>query len=503
MNNLVCEHPTIIMNPHLRDEVLLHANYTFRGERVELSPSIISRYYYEFPYSIFGTRNKGITHDDIDNCYILDKATGDCIPMYYEVPCGKCILCRDKKAREWSTRAMCEAQYSQGYPLFVTLTYDNLHLPSDGVQKKHAQNFMKRLRVNLNRYMGRDINLRFFLCAEYGSKSKRPHYHALIYNFPTLDTLKRTISILEKSWSFVITKKDMSKYGGLVFKDEGCNRYRQQFGFVHVRQAQGGHVKYCMKYMRKDAPIPPGSNDTFYLSSRRRGLGYKWLEDHYDEYVQNPKLTDVSFTDIWSCANYTAAMPGYFKNLLYPTISRIIPKKIRDDFGLFVHYLSIRHTLLQTDFMTFTEQSLLTKYAPLSNNIPQILDETYLSSLRNELVTDDTSYLPYKLPFYDKKTKSPIMGLVNVNAVPNNSPDETDDINEIIFDHVTEELSYLTERLDKYYYDSSIFYDANQRKNIRLHYLSEKIYSNPIADIRTMAIQVHERRQRQLQAEYF
>lgn len=503
MNNLVCEHPSIIMNPHLRDAVLLHANYTFRGESVELTPSIVARYYHTFPYSLFGTRKQGITHADLDNCYILDKATGDCIPMYYEVPCGKCILCRDKKAREWSTRAMCEAQYSQGYPLFVTLTYDNVHLPKDGVQKKHAQNFMKRLRINLNRYMGRDINLRFFLCAEYGSKSKRPHYHALIYNFPQLDTLKRTLSIIEKSWSFVIPRGKVGDVGGIVFKDEHSNRYRQQYGFVHLRQAQGGHVKYCMKYMRKDAPIPHGSNDVFYLSSRRRGLGYQWLHDHYDEFLQHPQLGDVVFTDIWSCAKFEAAMPTYFKNILYPTISRIIPKKIRDDFGLFVHYLTVRHSILQTDFITKNEKDILQKYAPLANFIPQVLDETYVRTLRNELKTDFTSYIPYKLPFYDKKFKAPRMGLVLVNALPISAPPEDDDINEILLDHVTEELSILSERLKTYSYDSSFFYDAAKRKNIRLYYLTQQMDANPAPDIQTMAIEVHQRRQRQLQNEYF
>ena len=501
MNNLVCEHPTIIMNPHLRDEVLLHANYTLRGEYNSLSPSVIARWYYEFPYGIFGTRKNNITHNDLESCYITNVHTGECIPMFYEVPCNKCILCRDKKAREWSTRAMCEAQSSSGYPLFVTLTYDNIHLPKEGVNKLHAQNFMKRLRVNLNRYLGYDVNLRFFLCAEYGSKTKRPHYHALIYNFPILDSLKRTLSIIEKSWSFAVSKKNLP--GGLIFRDDKSNRYRQQFGFVYVQHAQGGHVKYCMKYMRKDCEKPFGLNDVFYLSSRRRGLGFQWLQEHYDEYVNDPQLTDVTFTDKWSMANYTAAMPTYFKTYLYPTISRILPKNIRDDFGLLVHWLGVRDMLLSTDFRSLDEKIILEKYAPLFNAIPKVLCETPLKVLRDELKEDNFSYLPYKLPYRNSRYELPKKGLVCLNRCYNGRPSESETIDEIIFDHITEEISVLVSRLLQYDYDKSIYYDSQSRKEKRIAQLQLVIDSQPEVDIVSMTRDVYQRRQRQLAAETF
>lgn len=59
---------------------------------------------------------------------------------------------------------------------FVTLTYDDEHLPSRGtLVKADFQKFMKRLR---KQHVG---ELRYFHCGEYGEQTMRPHYHAILY----------------------------------------------------------------------------------------------------------------------------------------------------------------------------------------------------------------------------------------------------------------------------------------------------------------------------------
>lgn len=65
---------------------------------------------------------------------------------------------------------------------FITLTYDQEHLPSTGsLIKKDFQDFMKRFRKAIE-----PIKIRYFMCGEYGEKFQRPHYHAIIfgYDFP-------------------------------------------------------------------------------------------------------------------------------------------------------------------------------------------------------------------------------------------------------------------------------------------------------------------------------
>lgn len=65
---------------------------------------------------------------------------------------------------------------------FLTLTYDDEHLPEDGsLDLRHFQLFMKRFRKRCGE------GIRFFHCGEYGSKHRRPHYHAIIFGYDFKD----------------------------------------------------------------------------------------------------------------------------------------------------------------------------------------------------------------------------------------------------------------------------------------------------------------------------
>lgn len=58
---------------------------------------------------------------------------------------------------------------------FLTLTYDNEHLPTDGsLQKREWQTFAKRTRKKAGPF-------RFLHVGEYGEQNFRPHYHALLF----------------------------------------------------------------------------------------------------------------------------------------------------------------------------------------------------------------------------------------------------------------------------------------------------------------------------------
>ena len=90
------------------------------------------------------------------------------------LPCGYCLGCRERHAQDWSVRCVHEAQMHERNS-FVTLTYDQEHLPEDlSVDVRHWQLFAKRLRLKIGPF-------RFFHCGEYGEKTLRPHYHALIF----------------------------------------------------------------------------------------------------------------------------------------------------------------------------------------------------------------------------------------------------------------------------------------------------------------------------------
>lgn len=119
------------------------------------------------------------------------------------LPCGQCIGCRLERSRQWAVRCMHESQM-HAHNSFITLTYDDEHLPRHGsLEYRHFQLFMKRLR---KLYSG----VRFYMCGEYGEQYGRPHYHACLFgvDFTDRDFYRRlpsgsdlyTSKILESLW---------------------------------------------------------------------------------------------------------------------------------------------------------------------------------------------------------------------------------------------------------------------------------------------------------------
>lgn len=104
--------------------------------------------------------------------------------------CGQCMPCRINRKRLWVSRIMLEAM-CHGDSLFVTLTYDNDHLPENlSVSKKEVQDWLKRLRFAIE-----PRRIKYYAVGEYGTLSGRPHYHAIIFGLNEYD--RRTI---EHSW---------------------------------------------------------------------------------------------------------------------------------------------------------------------------------------------------------------------------------------------------------------------------------------------------------------
>lgn len=109
---------------------------------------------------------------------ILFKPT-EHIEADIQLPCGQCVGCRLERSRQWALRMVHESK-QHDHNAFLTLTYDEEHLPEDGgLNKKHFQDFMKRYRKHLYEHEGKRI--KFFHCGEYGDKNLRPHYHAAIF----------------------------------------------------------------------------------------------------------------------------------------------------------------------------------------------------------------------------------------------------------------------------------------------------------------------------------
>lgn len=190
-----------------------------------------------------------------------------------EVPCGQCIGCRLELRRQWAVRCVNEASLHEDNA-FITLTYDDAHLPKNGsVCKRDVQLFLKKLR---RRYP--DDRIRYFAVGEYGERTWRPHYHVLLFGFDLPDKRFHTTrganpvyhsASLEQIWT-----AGLSEVGSLTYQSAG---YVSQYA---VKKYKG---KNAEEYYGALAP-------EFALMSRRPGIGSEYYERYKKELLQNDSV---------------------------------------------------------------------------------------------------------------------------------------------------------------------------------------------------------------------
>lgn len=268
------------------------------------------------------------------------------------IPCGQCIGCRLRYSMQWANRLLCElSMHDKTTCFFVTLTYNedsivNCHqsikpLPDGSypfsLEKKHLQDFMKRLRRKLNiHYMtiygevlkpddisschnplvvyqrGKKVgqpkefyftedNIRFFACGEYGSKNFRPHFHLILFNakFPDND--------------FVFLKK--SKLNFDYFSSKTIEEV-WPFGFNVVTQVTWENCAYTARYMMKKQKgsegfvyHDAGIEAPFAVCSRKPGIG----KTYYESLENYSEISYLTFGTSSGMRKF--APPAYFEKL--------------------------------------------------------------------------------------------------------------------------------------------------------------------------------------------
>ena len=172
-----------------------------------------------------------------------DKKT---TPDYY-IPCGKCLGCAVSRRLDWGVRMYHEAQVNERN-CFVTLTYEN---PPDKINKHDPQTFIKRLRHHSRK------PIRYFLCGEYGEKTRRPHYHAVLFGE---DFLGGAYDI-----------------NGELYGNPGLDAIWKH-GHCSVAEFSLGTAMYTAGYVSKKLQ----DHDTFNIMSRKPPLGREWFNRYKD-----------------------------------------------------------------------------------------------------------------------------------------------------------------------------------------------------------------------------
>jgi len=171
--------------------------------------------------------------------------TKDWVPYFY-VPCGKCPVCLQNKANEWAFRLKQELFVSKT-SYFITLTYDDEHLPRDDngnpcFSKTHLQKMLKLLRYYNKKTT--DAKIKYFINSEYGSKYCRPHYHCIIFNIA--DSIDKD-ELFSKIWPY---------------------------GYVNFGTCNSKSIAYTTKYALKGTIIKDGRMLPIKLQSKSLGISY-------------------------------------------------------------------------------------------------------------------------------------------------------------------------------------------------------------------------------------
>lgn len=239
------------------------------------------------------------------------------------VGCRKCRACGMKRASRISKLVEQEVKNNK-YSIFFTLTYRNDNIPKwsvsplnlseyeepcisvvsqfDGkfldvpaswyvpeIRYKHngvmchvsnvfasvsvrdVQLFIKRLRSNLH-YIFKNTNvndkIRYFVAAEYGPKSFRPHYHGIIFTN-------------EKEVADLLTTNRSSKQGGKLVSDNLLYQSWKKCDFARIKPSlctDGKAARYVSDYICGVAKLPPilqtKFTRPFYLCSRKPFIGF-------------------------------------------------------------------------------------------------------------------------------------------------------------------------------------------------------------------------------------
>ena len=190
--------------------------------------------------------------------------------------CGRCTGCRLERSRQWAMRCVHEASLHEENA-FITLTYDDDHLPAGGtLKKKDYQDFMKALR---HYYYPKRI--RYYMCGEYGEQSVRPHYHACLFGLDFTDkvcyTEKQGIRLYISSTLNHIWKKGFTTVGEVTF-DSAAYVARYIMKKINGEKAYEHYKSIDFETGEIFDLIPE-----YTTMSRRPGIGREWYKKWKEE----------------------------------------------------------------------------------------------------------------------------------------------------------------------------------------------------------------------------
>lgn len=201
-----------------------------------------------------------------------------------KLACGQCVGCRLERSRQWAVRCLHEARCYEDNS-YVTLTYDKDHLPAFGtLVYDDFQRFMRRVRKYFQ-----GIRVRFYMAGEYGEKSGRPHFHAILFGvcFPDREFLS------------------VSGSGARLYKSATLSSL-WPLGFSSVGDVTFESAAYVARYVMKKITGPSAAEHykrvdlstgevvqlvpEFNRMSLKPGIGAPWLEKFHGDVFPHDRV---------------------------------------------------------------------------------------------------------------------------------------------------------------------------------------------------------------------
>lgn len=266
---------------------------------------------------IITKRDYGKEYEDIEQTDEIKKQL---------IPCGQCIGCRLDYSRQWANRGYLESLlHDQNY--FVTLTYDNDHLPmhdskttkegkiyvwqddwTGTLRKRDLQLFFKRLRKRIPKFL-------YMACGEYGGQNGRPHYHVILFGaeLPTETFYNARLINNEFYYQNDIIEECWTEETG---SGNGTGR---SLGFSNISNASWNTIAYTARYVVKkqmgmyadDEMCKLGRDREFIVTSRNPAIGKEYFNLHHMEIMEKDKVMIHN-----SKGTHEVTRPRYFDKLI-------------------------------------------------------------------------------------------------------------------------------------------------------------------------------------------
>lgn len=393
MININCCDPVLIVNPQLYECALKSDWYVIDGEYKEITSSMkydilhgekvskvlnvpyaksLSQEYLNKFSRLEQEQMLKRLENFVDTTYLFNSKTSEAFHIYQFVPCGHCDACHSSLMNSYLQRCQFQQEQDKVPSYFVTLTYNDAHLPVAGdekhtpvVNRRHIQLFQKRL----SRILG--VKLKYFCVSEYGHENGRPHYHMLIFGIPQNIGCSSTHTdyLVNKYVQYCWRESERHQHSlGYVTFDEYVKEYpkyrdypadydKLSFGFTNVSICENAStaIAYCCKYLFKDVSVDD-NRESFKSISCNMGL-------QFAKFLSEQPFVDgkFSYRPMDSLEPKQISLCGYYLKKLYPSLSNLVP-------------VDVRRAVVNLNDAFFTMQNL-----KISKNMKSLLYESYKS----------------------------------------------------------------------------------------------------------------------------